>query len=97
MSYTYKTKSIEERIWLVDMAINHGLISGESTIISVLVNIETEADWEQYQYIVYYPSIRGIDLRQTPDTEVTLGEFFELTNMYPKSGFVVKHIKKHVL
>tara|TARA_R110000803_G_scaffold33297_3_gene72962 strand:- start:793 stop:1092 length:300 start_codon:yes stop_codon:yes gene_type:complete len=95
MTYTYKTKSIEERIWLVDMAIDHGLISGESNMNEILVNLETETDWELYPYIVYYPDIGGfIDLRQTPKTEVSLDELLALTNMLPKLGLIPKHIKK---
>ena len=95
MIYTYKTKSVQERLWLIDMVIDHGLISGES-MNQIVEDIETEDDWVKYPYIVFY-DIGRIDLRCKPETEVGLEELLELTNMHPKSGLIVKHIKKHVL
>jgi hypothetical protein len=94
MKYTYKTKSIEERIWLIDMAYERGLIP-EQSLHEVCVDIDTEEDWGNYPYVVYYNGI--VDLRCMSETEVSLDELLELTNMIPKSGLIVKHIKKHVL
>ena len=96
MSYTYKTKSIEERLWLINMAIDHGLIR-DGIMVEMLEDIETEDDWESFPYCVYYPNDSWFDLRCVSSTEVTLDEFLELTNMISKSGFITKRIKKHVL
>lgn len=95
MIYTYKTESIEERLWLINMAYDHGLIS-EENMSELLVDIETEDDWLNYPYVVFH-DIGRVDLRCRPETEVGLEELLELANIYPKSGFMVKHIKKHVL
>ncbi len=95
MRYTYKTKSIEERLWLINMAYDYGLII-EENMSELLVGIETEDDWMGYPYVVFYDTGR-IDLRCKPETEVGLEELLELTNMHPKSGLIVKHIKKHKL
>ena len=92
MRYTYKTKSIEERLWLINMAYDYGLII-EENMSELLVGIETEDDWVNYPYVVFYDT----DLRCVPETEVGLKELLELANIYPKLGFMVKHIKKHVL
>lgn len=95
MIYTYKTESIEERLWLINMAYDHGLIIGEN-MSRLLVDIETEDDWTGYPYVVFH-DIGRVDLRRESETEVGLEELLELTNMHLKSGLIVKHIKKHVL
>ena len=92
MTYTYKTKSIEERIWLIDMAYEHGLIS-EQSLHEVCVDIDDEEDWESWPYVVYY-TYGVVDLRCIPETEVSLDELLALTNMIPKLGLIPKHIKK---
>jgi hypothetical protein len=95
MMHTYKTKSVQERLWLINMAYDHGLII-EENMCELVVGIETEDDWVNYPYVVFY-DIGCVDLRSISGTEVGLEELLELANIYPKSGLIVKHIKKHVL
>ena len=98
MRYGYKTKSIEERLSLVDdLLTKYGVLDGGET--ELLHNIETHSDWVEYPYVTFNLSSLNVNLSGNVDTfnpfiEVnSIGEFLDISRIGGKYNYftITKH------
>ncbi len=98
MRYGYKTKSIEERLSLVeDLLGKYNLPDTEES--DLLHDIETHSDWVEYPYVTFNLSSLNVNLSGNVDTfnpfiEVnSIGEFLDISKIGGKYNYftITKH------
>jgi len=95
MRYGYKTKSIEERISLVeDLLDKYNLPDTEKS--DLLHDIETHSDWVEYPYDTFNLSSLNVNLSGDVDTfrvVNSIGEFLDISRIGGKYDYftITKH------
>lgn len=91
--YTYRTKSIEERLWITNIANKRGLIR-EYNVDVIFDDINSNDDWVRYPYVVFYPTANRFDLRRTDEIEVGLSEFLNIIGGPYEAIVINRYIKE---